>query len=183
MAITKERKSEIYQGYLQILDKAQGMVVTEYRGMRMAGIESIRKLLRPIGGGYNVVKNTIFKIALHEKGFAAPDELFFGPVAVAIAYQDLTKVTKAVLGIKDQPLLILKGAVMGQSVFMADQLEALSTMPTLDEARASLIGTLQSPATTLMSLLNQPGQGLAMVLKAFTDKQQGGEASEAGEAA
>lgn len=83
------------------------------------------------------------------------------------------------LAIKDQPLLILKGAIMGEQVFRAEQLEALSTMPTLEEARATLIGTLQSPATGLLALLNTPAQNLAMVLKAYTDKQQGGESSAA----
>jgi large subunit ribosomal protein L10 len=177
MAITKEKKSEIYKEYMDVLKGAVGLVVTEYRGMDMKGLNTIRKALRPVGGQYSVVKTTIFRIALRENGFADPKDLFSGPVAIAIAKTDMAKMTKALLGIKDVPLMVLKGAVIGHSVFKADQLEAVSTMPTLEEARATLIGTIQSPATQFLSLINQPGQQLAQVLKAFTDKMQGGEAA------
>jgi len=164
LAINKAKKEAIYNAYLDVLRRTQGMVITEYRGMSMKDLSVVRKALRAVDGSYAVVKNTIFKIALRQTGFAAPDDLFAGPVAV----------TKTMLSIKDQPLLVLKGAVMGQSVFRADQLEALATMPTLEEARATLIGTLQSPATSFLALIGTPAQNLAQVLKAYSDKLQGG---------
>lgn len=173
MATTKEKKSEMYSGYLESLEGAQGMLITEYRGMRMKAINSVRAAVRQAGGSYNIVKSTIFQIALREKGFAVPADLLKGPVAIAVAPGDLPKLAKAMLGIKDVPELILKGAIMGASVFKAEQLEALSTMPTLDEARASLIGTLNGPASQLVGLFAQPAQGLAGTLKAYTDQQQG----------
>jgi large subunit ribosomal protein L10 len=163
----------MYSGYLESIEGAQGMLITEYRGMRMKAINAVRSVVRQAGGSYNVVKSTIFQIALHEKGFAVPEELLKGPVAIAVAPGDLPKLAKAMLAIRDVPELILKGAIMGNSVFKAEQLEALSTMPTLDEARASLIGTLNGPASQLVGLLAQPAQGLAGTLKAYTDQQQG----------
>lgn len=174
LAINKAKKEALYNTYLDALRRSQGLVVTEYRGMSMRDLSAVRKALRAVDGAYAVVKNTIFKIALRETGFAVPNELFKGPVAVALAYSDVAKVTKTMLGIKDQPLLVLKGAVMGQTVFRADQLELLATMPTLEEARATLIGTLQSPATAFLALIGTPAQNLAQVLKAYSDKVQGG---------
>ncbi len=174
MAISKAKKDQLYSTYLDVLRRSQGMVITEYRGMSMKNLSAVRKVLRDVDASYAVVKNTIFKIALRESGFAAPDDLFEGPVAVALAYSDVTKVTKTLLGIKDQPQLVLKGAVLGELIFRAEQLEALSTMPTLDEARATLIGTLQSPATGFLALIGTPAQNLAQVLKAYTDKLEGG---------
>jgi large subunit ribosomal protein L10 len=171
LAITKEEKGDILKGYLDLLSKAQGLVFTEYRGMGMKNLNTIRAALRAAKGTYTITKNTLFKIALRETGFPVPDEMLTGPTAVAIAFDNVGTLTKAVLARqKEDELLILKGAVMGQTIFRADQLEALSTLPTLDEARASLIGTLQQPASLLVGLLSQPGQGLAGVLKAYTDK-------------
>jgi large subunit ribosomal protein L10 len=173
LAITRDEKAQIYQHYLDILSKAQGMVVTEYRGMNMKGLTTTRNVLRGMKGTFTVTKNTIFKIALRETGFAAPEELFSGPVAVAIAYGDLSGLTKAMLQrAREDELLKLKGAIMGTTIFRADQLEALSTMPTLDEARAQLIGTLQQPASRFVGLLVQPAQGLAALLQAYTDKTE-----------
>ncbi|PJF37313.1 MAG: 50S ribosomal protein L10 [Candidatus Thermofonsia Clade 1 bacterium] len=173
MAINKAKKQEIYSSYLELLRRTQGMIITEYRGMSVKDLTAVRKALRPADCSYVVVKNTIFKIALRETGFAAPD-LFEGPVAVALAHSDVAKTTKALLGIKDQPLLVLKGAVIGQAVFKAEQLEMLATMPTLEEARATLVGTLQSPATGFLALIGTPAQNLAQVLKAYSDKLSGG---------
>jgi large subunit ribosomal protein L10 len=172
LAISRETKEEILKGYIEVLSNAQGMVITEYRGMGMNNFNAIRGLLRPVNGQYTVTKNTLFKIALRETGFAVPEDLLAGPTAVAIAYADLSSVAKAVLARKkDDELLILKGAIMGETVFRGeDQVTALSTMPTLPEARASLIGLLQTPAVRIVSLLGQPATELAMVLKAYSDK-------------
>jgi large subunit ribosomal protein L10 len=174
LAITKEKKAQMYAGYLEALKGAQGVVVAEYRGMSMKNLNVVRAALRPVNSSFAIVKSTIFRIALRQCGLAAPEDVLSGPVAVAIAYSDLSKMTKVLLAqMKDQPLLIGKGAIMGTTVFKAAQLEALSTLPTLDEARASLIGTLLSPASQLVGLLAQPAQGLAAILQAYADKQEG----------
>ncbi len=180
MAITREQKAEILRGYLEMLGTAQGLVITEYRGMSMKNFNAMRTALRPTQGRFTVTKNTLFKIALHETGFAVPEELFTGPTAVAVAYSELGTLTKAMLArAKEDELLILKGAIMGQTVFRADQLEVLSTLPSLEQARATLIGTLQQPASRIIGLLSQPAQGLAAILKAYTDQAPGATEGEA----
>ncbi len=178
MATTKEQKGDILKSYLELLSRAQGLVFTEYRGMGMKNLNAIRTALRAAKGTYTITKNTLFKIALRETGFPVPEDMLQGPTAVAVAFDNVGTLTKAVLARKkEDELLVLKGAIMGQTIFRADQLEALSTLPTLDEARASLIGTLQQPASILVGLLSQPGQGLASVLKAYTDKAGEGTAA------
>jgi len=172
MPITKEDKNRILDSYLKALKNAEGMVITEYRGMAMKNINAIRGAVRGAKGRYIVTKNTLFKIALKETGFACPEDLFAGPTAVAVAYADLPALTKAVLGrAKEDELLILKGAIMGETVFKKAQLDALSTLPTLSEARAMLLGLLETPASQLVGVLQAPAQELAMVLKAYSDKE------------
>jgi large subunit ribosomal protein L10 len=171
LALTKEDRHRILAGYMEILNRANGLVITEYRGMDMKRFNDTRKAVRAVQGSFNVTKNTLFKIAMREHGLAIPDDLLVGPVAVGIAYGDLPSLTKALLQrAKEDDRLKLKGAVMGQSIFHAHQLEMVSTMPTLKEAQASLIGTIIAPATALLSLLAQPGQGLAAILQAYSDK-------------
>jgi large subunit ribosomal protein L10 len=180
LAITKAQKVGILQGYMDILAKAQGMIVTEYRGMGMKNFNAIRAVMRQNQGGYTVTKNTLFKIALDQNGFAVPEDLLSGPTAVAIAYGDIGGLTKALLARqKEDELLILKGAIVGKTIYRKEQLEALSTLPSLDEARATLIGTLQQPATRIVGLFGQPATGLAALLKAYTDEQGAGSQSEA----
>ena len=173
MALTKAQKDVILEGYRQILKNAQGMVVTEYRGMTMKQFNDTRKVIRAVNGAYVVTKNTLFKIALREAGFAAPDELLVGPVAVGIAFGDLPTLTKTVLQrAKEDEMLKAKGAIMGQNVFTEKQLEMVSTMPTLEEARAGLIGTIVAPISSILSLLEQPAVQLMGVLQAYSDKNK-----------
>ncbi|HVO42036.1 MAG TPA: 50S ribosomal protein L10 [Aggregatilineales bacterium] len=179
MAITRAQKGEILQNYVQMLEKAQGLIITEYRGMAMNNFNTVRKAMRTVEGRYTVTKNTLLKLALRETGFAVPEDLLIGPVSIAIAYSDLTKLTKTMLdAARTDEKLVLKGGIMGSIVFRGTNgLEVLSTLPTLEHARASLIGTLQQPEVRLVSVLNQPGQGLAAILKAYTDKQSEGTAA------
>lgn len=181
MAISKAKKTEIIETYRTLLSKAKGMIITEYAGFSMKNFNATRAELRKVEGGYTVTKNTIFLRALRETGFAVPEDMFTGPTAVVLAFGDLSTATKVVLTrAKEDDKLTIKGAIMGPTVFRGkEQVEVLSTLPTLDEARATLIGTLTQPAGQLVSLFNQPGQGMAQILKAYTDKLTGGDAAEA----
>jgi large subunit ribosomal protein L10 len=173
LALTKENKNVILDSYRQILTNAQGLVVTEYRGMTMKQFNETRKVIRAANGAYLVTKITLFKIALREVGIATPDDMLAGPVAVGIAFGDLPSLTKAVLQrAKEDEMLKPKGAIMGQNVFTAQQLEMVSTMPTLDEARAGLIGTIVAPLSSILSLLEQPAVQLMGLLQAYSDKNK-----------
>lgn len=180
MALSKQDKTEILEGYVQVLNRAQGLVVTEYRGMTMKQFNDVRKSLREANAAYLVTKNTLFKLALKQVGMAAPDELLVGPVAVGVAFGDLPSLTKAVLQrAKENDLLKPMGAIMGQSVFTAKQLEMVSTMPTLNEARAGLIGTIIAPISSILSLLEQPAVQLMGLLQAYSDKDKAEGSAEA----
>jgi len=173
LALTKEDKTRIVDGYVQILNRTQGLVVTEYRGMTMKQVSDVRKALREVNAVYFVTKNTLFKLALTQVGMAAPDELLVGPVAVGATFGDLPSLTKAILQrAKENELLKPTGAIMGRSVFTAKQLEMVSTLPTLDEARAGLIGTIVAPISSLLSLLEQPAVQLMGLLQAYSDKDK-----------
>ena len=46
MAITKERKEELVAEYVDMLRNSHGVVVTEYRGMKMGQLDALRALVR-----------------------------------------------------------------------------------------------------------------------------------------
>ncbi len=179
MAINKEDKGAILAVYQEVLSRTQGLVVAEYRGMTMKQFNDVRKSLREVNAAFVVTKLTLFKIALEQAGMAVPDDLLVGPVAMAIAFGDLPSVAKAMLQrAKENDLLKPKGAIMGTSVFMAAQLEMVSTMPTLDDARAGLVGAIAAPISSLLSLLEQPATQLMALLQAYSDKDKPAEAGE-----
>lgn len=185
MAITRERKDEIIAQYTDILQRSEGFVVTEYRGMRIGAFNDIRRVLREKDASLVVTKNRLFKIALNNLGYPVPDSLLTGPVAVSFAYSDMPGVVKTLLDKrKEHELLILKGGMVGASVFGENDLDAISKLPSIDEVRSQILGLLVSAPQGLVNVLNAPPQNLvnvlnagvgsiAAVLAAYVAKQEG----------
>lgn len=170
MAISKQRKEDLVAGYVDMLQKAKGVVITEYRGMTVKQLDELRAKLREKNAGFTITKNTLLKIALEEVGMAVPDRMLAGPVALAVAYEDLPSTIKTVLEhAKDNELFITKGSVVGQSIVGAGDLQALSELPPLDVLRAQLVGMVTMPVTQLLGLFEEPGRQVVAVIQAATD--------------
>lgn len=170
MAINKERKTELVQEYVSMLEQAKGVVITEYRGMTVKHLDELRGKLREQNASFTITKNTLLKIALEQVGMAVPEDLLVGPVALAVAYEDLPATVKTVLDYaKDNELFIAKGGVLGTQAVKADSLEAISQLPPLDVLRAQLLGMTTMPLTQLVGLLDEPGRQVVAVIKAATD--------------
>jgi large subunit ribosomal protein L10 len=167
MAISRERKEDLLAQYTDYLERSTGFIVTEYRGMKMTSFHEIRRVLREADASFVVTKNRLLKIALDNLGYAVPDELLNGPVAVGFAYSDLPGMVKALLDKKkEMELLVLKGGMIGQQVLGESDLDSISKLPTLDELRAQIAGMLVQPAQGLVNVLNAPPQNLVNVLNA-----------------
>lgn len=171
MAITKQRKQELITEYVDLLQRAKGLVITEYRGMTMKQLDELRRKLRENNTNFTVTKNTLFSIALERVGMAVPKDLLNGPVAVAIAFEDLSKTIKTVLDYaQGNELFIAKGGVSGMSSFAGkDNLEAISNLPPIEVLRAQIIGMTTMSLTQFLGVLEEPGRQLVAVIQAATD--------------
>jgi len=170
LAITRKRKEELIAEYVDMLKQARGVVVTEYRGMTMKNLDDLRGKMRDAQSGFTVTKNTLLKIALREVGMAVPDDLLKGPVALAVAYQDLPATIKLVLEFAGtNELFIAKGGVIGSTSVRGGDLKAISELPPLDVLRAQLLGMVTMPLAQFVGLLEAPSQQLVAVIQAGTD--------------
>ncbi len=170
MAISRERKEGLVEKYTNLLQRTDGMIITEYRGMKMTQLNDIRGALREVNASYVVTKNRLFRIALDNLGFPVPDALISGPVAVGFAHGDLAAMVKALLNKeKDIELLSLKGGLIGNQVIGADRIKIISELPSLEVLRSQLAGLLVQPAQSLVNVLNAPPQNLVNVLGAGSE--------------
>ena len=76
MALTKQRKTELVETYVDLFQKSRGMVLADYRGLPMADLSALRGKLREVNGEFHITKNTLAEIALKQAGLPAPDEFF-----------------------------------------------------------------------------------------------------------
>jgi len=170
LAITRKRKEELVADYVEMLRQAKGVVITEYRGMTMKNLDDLRGKLRENQSGFTVTKNTLLKIALREAGMAVPDDMLNGPVALALAYEDLPATIKTVLEYAgSNELFVAKGGVIGSSAVRGADLKAVSELPPLNVLRAHLLGMVTMPLAQFVGLLEAPSQQLVAVIKDGSD--------------
>lgn len=140
-----------------------GFIFTDYRGMTVDQITKIRKDLRKDEAAYRVVKNRYAKIALQNLEKSGAEDQMIGPTAVALVKGDTANVVAKVLYAagKDGVNIQVKGALIDGEVLSADQIEAISKLPTRLELIASLMGTMKAPvqklAATLLAYVESKG--------------------------
>ncbi len=140
-----------------------GFIFTDYRGMTVEQITSIRKDLRKDDAAYRVVKNRYAKIALKDLEKGGAEDQMVGPTAVALVKGDSANVVAKVLfgAAKDGVNIQVKGALINGELLSADQIEAISKLPTKLELIASLMGTMKAPvqklAATLLAYVESKG--------------------------
>src|SRR5579862_6294397 len=140
----------------QVLQRSSAAIMTEYRGMTVAQISDLRRRLRPGGGEYHVVKNTLFRRALADKLTPELDSLLSGPTAVAFA-SDAVVTAKTLLDfLRDlrKPEVVVKGGYVDGRVYSPEQITALSKIPPREVVLSQSLGTLQAPLGEFVGLLN-----------------------------
>jgi large subunit ribosomal protein L10 len=180
LAISKERKEELLQEYAALIGKSEGLILIEYRGLNMKGMDPLRGKVRAAAGELHVVKNTLAQKALAEAGRSAPHDLFTQTTAIGFAFSDVPGVAKALTAAaKDSEFIKVKGALLGDRVLTTKDVEALAELPPLPVVRATLLGLLATPATRLTGTIASGVRQVVNVVKAYADK----ETAEAPEAA
>jgi large subunit ribosomal protein L10 len=182
LAITKDRKRELIDQYNQWRKKSQAMILTEYTGLPMNQIDSLRGKLREAGAEFHIVKNTLGKRAFEEAGLKMPDDYFEGSTAIGFAFEDAPATAKALTEFaRTTEFLKIKGGFLGERVISSDDIKALADLPPLEIMRAQLLGVIMAPASRLARTLAEPGRMIAAVVKAYADRDSAQEtAPEAG---
>jgi len=155
---------------------SQDFIFTDYRGLTVEQITSLRKLLRGKGADYKVVKNNFARLAFQQ--LSAPEEVsayLKGPTAIAIAPKDANEVAKVLFDFtKEASVLKVKGGLLGKDVYAAAQVEAFSKLPSRLELISMLMSVMNGPARNLAAALNDIPSRLVRTVKAIADKKAEG---------
>ncbi len=135
---------------------ANATVLTEYRGLSVAAMKTLR---RSLGAEtkYSVVKNTLTKIAAKNAGVEISDDLLVGPSAVAFIKGDFIEAAKGLKNFqKENSALVIKGAIFeGKTLTTAEimqyaDLESREVL--LSKLAGAMKGTMAKAARTLDAL-------------------------------
>jgi large subunit ribosomal protein L10 len=167
MALRLEDKQALVEEVNAIAASALSAIAAEYRGMSVAQITELRAKARSQGVYVRVVKNTLAKRAVEGTEFACLRESLKGPLILAFSREDpgaAARVFKEFA--KGNDKLVTKAVAIGGALYGPADLDRLASLPTLDQARAILLGVLQAPAAKLVRTLAEPPALVARVLAA-----------------
>jgi large subunit ribosomal protein L10 len=156
---------------------ADGAILTEYRGLKVKDLAGLRRSLRPSGGEYKIYKNTLVRLAARESGLDELEPLLVGPTAIAFVDGDAAAVAKALRDYaRTNPLLVLKGGVLGGKILSAQDTAALAELPSREVLLARFAGLLAAPMQQLAGLLQALPRNFAYGLAALRDQKAEGTA-------
>jgi large subunit ribosomal protein L10 len=168
----RPEKASIVSELSETLKRSPFVLVTDYRGMKVADFSELRSRLVPAGAEMHVVKNNFLKRAMADSGFPDVGDQFAGQTAVVTGEADVAPVAKIFKTFAGEfKLAVLKIGFVDRVVLSTAELETLAELPAREILQAQLLGLLLSPATRLVRLLNEPAAALARLLNAKTKKE------------
>lgn len=168
-----KKKELVISDLKEIVDQTKGAIITDYRGLTVAEITTLRRKLRPSNAEYHVVKNTLFKLAAGETS-STVDDLLTGPTAIVFMKDDLVAPAKVVIDFLREikkPEIKLKGGWIEGKRYSSDQITSLSKLPSKEVLVAQLIGSLNAPASNLVGTLNNIIGDFVRTVQAIADQK------------
>ncbi|WP_425230389.1 50S ribosomal protein L10 [Sphingomonas sp.] len=152
------------------------VVVTRNNGMTVAQSTRLRNAMREAGATYKVSKNKLAKIALDGTDYLSLGDLLTGPVGLATSIDPVAAAKVVVDFAKGNDKFEIVGGALKEQAGGATALDlagvqALATLPSLDELRAKIVGLIVAPATKLATITQAPAAQIARVLSAYAEKE------------
>lgn len=141
------------------IKKAKVVLLTNYRGINVEDITSLRKKLRDVKTEYTVIKNNITARAMKKCNLEGLEESLKGPTAVIIGYEDYLETAKIIYNYaKDHEFYKIKDGVIEGKVIKAEEIIKLAKLPSREVLIAQLAGVLLGNITKLAVALEQVSQ-------------------------
>jgi large subunit ribosomal protein L10 len=172
----RNEKAEIIGELKAQFDRMTSAVFLDFVGMTVEEVTKLRDTFRDKGVEYRVVKNTLVKKALADKPWVEKlDDVLVGMTGVAWSFEEPSAAARVLKDFKkdNEKLKIKAGLLEGQVLNPQAVENQLATLPSKDEARATLLATLMAPAQRFVMLLNAPAQNFVGVLAARQRKEGG----------
>ena len=160
------------------LDGADAALLTEYRGLTVSELATLRGSLRPAGTEYKVFKISLTRRELEASGREDLLPMLSGPTAIVFVQGDAVIAAKALRDFgRTNPALVIKGGMLGPRVLTPAEIVELADIQPREVLLARLAGGFQAPLTKAAGLFQAFTRNFAYGLKAYVDQRvEGGEA-------
>ena len=171
--MNRETKASKVTELNETFSKAKFAVVADYRGLKVTELEKLRVSLREQNAQIQIAKNTLLRLAVKGTEYEGLIDDFTGTTAIAIASDEPVGPAKALAEFgKEYKELQIRSAALDGKVLSADDVIALSQLPTKDQLLGQLCGVLAAVPTKLVRTLNAAPSNLVYALQAIKDQKE-----------
>ena len=167
----RSQKADLVDQLKQVFTETSVVVVTRNLGLTVAQSTDLRLRMRDAGAQFKVAKNRLALIALDGTRYQPIGELLKGPTALATSIDPVAAAKVAIDFAKTTDKFEVLGGAMGDTVLDLAGVTALAELPSLDQLRATLIGTIMAPASKIARTVAEPGAMLARVFGAYAAQE------------
>ena len=169
--MNRREKEQIISDLHQQVEKVKAVVLTNYRGLNVEQMNQLRQRLREEKVSFNVIKNTLMKLASKGTDLEKLNDYFEGPTAVAVSHGDPISLAKILSDFqKTQPLFEIKGGVIEGRVIPPEEVKALASMPSREVIFTQILGEVQTPGIQLAGVLYSAVQQMLNIIQARVDQ-------------
>ena len=172
--MNRAEKESFVVDFREKVKQAPVMYLTDFTGLDVKSMTSLRQNLRASGAEYLVVKNRLVKRAL--EGLQVPDitDALLGPTGVVLGYGGVVEPAKIISDFAkehgDKP--VFKLGLLDDKVVSADEIVRLAQQPPREQLLAELAGALEAPMAALASALESKLQEMSALLDALKRQKE-----------
>jgi large subunit ribosomal protein L10 len=168
-----EEKKQFVQELKQRFEKACVAILTDYKGLDVQTMTELRAKFREANIEYQVIKNTMLRLASEGTGVEAIKDSFKGPSAIALSYDDPVAPAKILTEfVKNNDKLEIKVGVMDGKVMDLSAIKALSDLPSREQLLATLLSAMNAVPQSLVTALSDVPRRMVNVLQAIKDQKE-----------
>jgi large subunit ribosomal protein L10 len=155
------------------LKDARSVVVNDFTGLDVEKISELRRLCREANVEFRVVKNTLAKLGVKDTEASGLTEFFEGPTALAISRENENEGAKILAKFAEEHQAPkFKAGFVDGNVIDATAVLALSKLPSKEELLSRVLAGLQSPANGLVGVMQGPLRSLMSVINQIKDQKE-----------
>lgn len=167
------KKKEIVTQLHEDLKKSKIVIVTDFKGLDVAAVTKLRSQLTKENIDYRVIKNTLLRRASENTSVAVLNDLFKGPSAVAISYDDPVSPAKILTKFAEEnKKLEIKGGVMDGKAIDFNGIKALSSLPSREVLLSQLLSVMNAVPTGIVQVLAAVPRNMMNVLNSLKEKNE-----------
>lgn len=181
---SRETKQKDLDALTASLASSKSAMVVSFTKLSVNKDQEFRNSLRAAGAKYQVVKNTLARIAVKGTDFEQATDAFKGVTAIAWTENDPVVLSKAISKfMKDNAdIYTFKSGVVDGKLVDLKQVTEIASLPSKEELISKLLYVLNAQAQRIVTVINAVPRDLAVVIKQIGEKdpaERGGAAAPA----